>query len=119
MRKTLRTSKTIMLCGLIAVSGITASFAVPVPYAYASSGYFWQTIAPEGASDGQATSPKLINDPNGVPYVAFQDDSLGNKVTVMRYKNGSWEAVGQKGFSAGIASTIAFAMDSNGTPYVA
>jgi hypothetical protein len=52
--------------------------------------------------------------------VAYRDDVLSSKVTVMKFNSVTsvWEAVGTKGFSDGNAMDISLAID-NGTPYVA
>lgn len=55
----------------------------------------------------------------GTLYLAFQDGSRANKVTVLKYDGTRWVAVGTPGFSAGSATYVSLALTSAGTPYVA
>ena len=51
-------------------------------------------------------------------YVAFQDSSHENKITVRKYDGVSWKILGEEGFSAGEAQYTSIAINSVGVPYV-
>ncbi len=55
----------------------------------------------------------------GEAWVAFRDNSNGNKATVMKYDGTSWVIVGQAGFSAGACAYTTIKFNSSGVPYVA
>jgi uncharacterized protein YjdB len=57
----------------------------------------------------------------GTPYVAFADNSLKSRATVMRLLPNKlgWEVVGGAGFTVGPASHLAFAISPAGRPYIA
>jgi hypothetical protein len=75
----------------------------------------WQNVG------GTATNGSTYNNSmyiyNGIPYVAYEDDSNGYKISVVRFYNGIWEQVG------GYVSTGSGDKPSifvyNGTPYIA
>ncbi|MBK9191074.1 MAG: T9SS type A sorting domain-containing protein [Crocinitomicaceae bacterium] len=74
------------------------------------------TIGSTGFS-GDNTSYVNLKIESSVPYVAYQDGSSGNKVSVMKFNGTSWEQVGTAGFSADVASEISLTFLA-GTPYV-
>ena len=77
----------------------------------------WQAIGSSPASVTTANFSVVAVD-NEIPYIAYQDGDLGNKVTVKKYINGAWTTVGNAGFTAGGATYIKLAF-YNHTPYVA
>ena len=82
-----------------------------------------------GISDnaGDSWGPSLAVDPDGVPYVAWHDDSTGDtEIYVRRWKDATWEEVGTGSASGGGISDNSegsgwpsLAVDSDGVPYVA
>ncbi len=76
----------------------------------------WTNVGTAGFSAGLAEFQSLAFY-NGEPYVAFQDDTEGDKTTVMKYDGSSWVNVGTAGFSAGIARNQSLIF-YNGEPYV-
>lgn len=62
-------------------------------------------------------------DGNGVPYIAFVDQDLGEKVTVIKYtsSSNSWGVVGSRAMSAESVignGTASLALDANNIPHV-
>ena len=55
---------------------------------------------------------------NGTPYVAYMDETVDNRATVIKYDGSDWVNVGIPGFSAASAIFLSLCVD-NGTPYVA
>jgi len=80
----------------------------------------WMNVGSYGFTGELTRRHSLSVDKSGVPYVAFKDTALGNKVSVMRYTGGNWTYAGMPGLSAGAASSdISLAIGRNDTPYVA
>jgi len=94
-----------------------ASFATSPATAFTSPG--WSAVGSAGFSAGTATSISLAFEPDGTPYVAYQDGGNGGKATVMNYSADPWAVAGSAGFSVGIASSASLAFAPDGTPYVA
>jgi hypothetical protein len=66
----------------------------------------------------QAEYTDIALDPNGTPYIVYQDFYRNQKCTVKKHNGVSWVTVGAEGFSAGQAEHTRIAIDKNGTPYV-
>ncbi|MCA9951949.1 MAG: hypothetical protein KDE48_20000, partial [Anaerolineales bacterium] len=98
------------------------------------NGYQWSELGTGSASGGGISNnpgdslrPRVALDPDGIPYVAWYDNSSGNYEIYARRWNGlTWEEVGYGsatggGISnnAGASGYLDLAIDSNGIPYVA
>ncbi|HKP97969.1 MAG TPA: Ig-like domain-containing protein [Fibrobacteria bacterium] len=86
-----------------------------------AAGTTWENVGNPGFSSGMAGPPSLALSSTGVPYVAFEDNSKGDKATVMRLNAAgtAWEYVGKIGFSAGMVDSPSLALSNTGVPYVA
>lgn len=86
-----------------------------------SQAQVWQYVGSSttGISSGGAQFQSLAFSQNGVPYVAFRDNSNGNKTTVVSFNGSNWGALGNAGISAGDANYQSLAFSPNGIPYVA
>ena len=86
-----------------------------------AAGTAWEYVGSPGFSADQARGLSIALSNTGVPYVAFEDDGNGYKVSVMRLNatGTNWEYVGNAGFSARLAGSISLALSSTGVPYVA
>ncbi|WP_028606033.1 choice-of-anchor U domain-containing protein [Ottowia thiooxydans] len=86
-----------------------------------SPGTAWEVVGGAGFSAGEVLSTSLSFGPDGKPYVAYRDESNGNKASVMRLNSAgmAWEAVGGAGFSAGWADNPSLSFGPDGKPYVA
>ena len=85
------------------------------------SGSSWTNLGVTGFTPGTFLHPSLAVHDSGIevrPYVAFQDDSSSNKLTVMRY-SGSWGLLGSAGITSGTVEFISLAVSSGGVPFVA
>lgn len=80
-------------------------------------GSVWETVSESPTMANTPYLPSYVFD-NERLWIAFPDETLGNKVTVWKYENGVWSVVGQPGFSVGHAHSIILKM-SNGIPWVA
>ena len=77
-------------------------------------------VGPAGFTNNPVYYVSLVVNAQGIPYVAFEDGSSNNKLTVMSYSGGNWYYVGGKsGISNGQVSYVSLALDSNSNPYVA
>jgi hypothetical protein len=98
------------------------------------NGSTWEEVGAGSASDGgisdspdKAVNPALAIAPDGMPYVAWEDEASGDaEIYVRRWSGSSWEEVGAGSASGGgISNTVGWsaspslAVDGNGTPYVA
>ena len=86
---------------------------------YTVSGGTWSTLGSAGFSSGTATYVSLAVDPGGVPYVSYNDGTVG-KLVVMKYNSttSAWANVVSSGISAGSSSYSSLAMTTMGIPYV-
>jgi hypothetical protein len=86
------------------------------------SGGTWTVLGSRGFSAGQVNRTSLALDTNGVPYVAFQDQTT-HQAVVMRYSNSGatgWELVGAADFSpSAMGGVFSLALDSHDVPYLA
>ena len=79
----------------------------------------WINVGIPGFSAGEARHTSLQIAPNGTPYIAFQDITNGQKVSVMKFNGTYWQYVGLPGFSTDYGiSSILLQIDQNGTPYI-
>lgn len=82
----------------------------------------WSAVGPVGFSSGALTGPALsiALDPQGTPYVAYEDGAQSNALTVKRFNSSTaqWVTVGTEGFSAGPIQYPDISIDSTGVPYV-
>jgi len=87
-------------------------------------GMAWQSAGIFGFTPGTAGAISLAfgrqsSRPEGVPYVAYQDMSNGNKATVIyEYMHNGWSWAGAQGFSADQVAFIALAVAPDGAPHV-
>ncbi len=75
----------------------------------------WQFLSTLQTASGYNTAIAVDN--TGIVYAAYSDDTMGGKITVQKYQNGSWSVVGAKGFSTYSASNVTLQI-VNGIPYV-
>jgi hypothetical protein len=83
------------------------------------AGNSWSVVGGMGFSAGAAGFVSLAFDPDGTPYVAYQDGGAGNEATVMKFDGSLWGEVGGAGFSAGAVGYTSLAVGPDGSPYVA
>jgi LPXTG-site transpeptidase (sortase) family protein len=89
------------------------------------NGASWELVGSAGFSAGAARnySLSMVIDGSDTLYVAFQDESNSNKVTVMKFNGASWVNVGSAGFAAATDSmskvySLSLALDGSGAPFV-
>jgi hypothetical protein len=98
------------------------------------NGSSWEEVGAGSASDGgisdspeKASSPSLAIAPDGTPYVAWEDEAVGDaEIYVRRWNGNSWEEVVNGSASGGgISDTTGWSalpslvVAESGTPYVA
>ena len=79
----------------------------------------WQFVGNEGLSVGLAMYQSIAISPSGQPFIAFSDDGLSSKVSVLKFDGSNWIPVGPLGFSAGPASCTSLAFSPAGQPFLA
>jgi hypothetical protein len=65
------------------------------------------------------TSKLVFNTISREPFIAYSTTSNPEKVSIMKFSNGSWNVVGSPHFSGGEASYIDMDFDNSGIPYAA
>lgn len=83
------------------------------------TGSNWESLGDLGLSTGEVRTPNLALSPEGIPYVAYHDVSLGGRTSVLKWNGSSWETFEKKGFSAGESWYQRLILSPDGTPYVA
>jgi len=98
------------------------------------NGSGWEEVGTGSASGGGISnnsgfsgSPSLVIAPDGMPYIAWGDNSGGDyEIYVRRWNGSSWEEVGTGSTSgggisnnSGTSGSLSLAITPNGTPYVA
>jgi uncharacterized protein YjdB len=78
----------------------------------------WQAVGIAGFSTGGMEHTSVTTDASGTMFVAYRDNSAGNKATVKKYNGSVWETVGSVGFSAGSIYWTSIKVDASGTPYI-
>ncbi len=84
----------------------------PFRFGINSESSSWQSIGNKGFSQGETTHTSIVT-MNDVPYIAYSDDSLSNRLIVKKYVAGSnsWETVGYSGLSVGASEYNSLATD--------
>jgi hypothetical protein len=98
------------------------------------NGDTWEEVGAGSAGGGgisdspeKASSPSLAIAPDGAPYVAWEDEAIGDaEIYVRRWNGSSWEEVltgsasgGGISDTAGWSASPSLAIAENGTPYAA
>ncbi|MCB9047155.1 MAG: T9SS type A sorting domain-containing protein [Chitinophagales bacterium] len=78
----------------------------------------WSTVGSAGLSNSVANYIATAVDGNHTPYIAYSDNSQGNKLTVEKFNGTSWVTVGGTGVSSGSAEHISIAIDGSNNIYV-
>jgi hypothetical protein len=78
----------------------------------------WQPVGPRTFSAGYVHYIDIATTPAQVPYVVYQDHSVGRKAVVAMFNGSSWVNVGSA-VSPGVAERTQIVTDGAGTPYVA
>lgn len=76
----------------------------------------WLQVGPAGFSTSEINDLSFALDPDGNPWIAYQDNGVG--ATVMKYNGSNWVVVGKPSFTPWVATHISLGIDKNGTPYV-
>lgn len=81
----------------------------------------WTSIGNTENILGGAGGSILAIGPDGIPYVAFSDNSGGFRLSVISYneEDDSWSFVGNRAFSKENVAEFALAVDQNETVYIA
>jgi len=110
----------------VAVAGISAWGGI----VYKLNGSSWDKVGIYGIAEipvlaGNAVSPlasgpiDFILDRSNTPITAFPDPAYGNKLSIMKYINGSWVYQGQPGLSTSAIGWVQLTRGKNDSIYVA
>lgn len=134
-RFTVNSGNTVTVDGVAQTSGVTKNdFTDPVDYLVRGSNNVRYTITVVEASDKAWSEVSVydgtevysdarmqVSPADNLPYIAFKvrkDDN--NKMSVLKFADGSWQQLGVEGFSGEVnGSHYAFDIAPDGTPYVA
>jgi len=83
----------------------------------------WETLGSTSftGSAGDSTPIRQVDlevDSNDIPYVAYRDNSNGQRVTVQKYASPNWQIVGTAGFSPVAAYNVDLEIDIANNPWV-
>ena len=79
----------------------------------------WSNVGMAGFSGPGTFQPKMKIGPGNTPYVVYNDDALGDKITVKKFDGSNWVLVGNAGFSAGAIGNPEININAAGHIYVA
>ncbi len=79
----------------------------------------WSNVGAPGFTPTANAHQSFALDPQGNPWIAYQDVLQNLKLTVMRYDGTNWVVVGTPGCSPGVVEHTSIAINKSGTPYVA
>jgi hypothetical protein len=83
------------------------------------NGSEWLYLGPSnGISNGAALFTYLALDAAETPYVAYQDGTQSNKLSVIKWNGAIWEPVLNWGITSGQVSFVRMTIDKNGNPAV-
>lgn len=118
----------------VAATPTQVSTSYPVYVAYADGSYNGgvsvMELTNEGGSWSLVGNPNITGNPvnfislavdtSGNPYIAFEDSSAQNRLTVMTYSNGAWQNLGSSNISVGKATYISITVNpATNVPLVA
>lgn len=85
-----------------------------------AAGTQWGVVGGGPVSTGRAGSVTLALGPTGTPYVAYYDDDIGGRATVMRLNDAGtgWSVIGTAGFSPREIYTPSLAISAADVPYL-
>ncbi|XOF34621.1 MAG: hypothetical protein ACL93V_04845 [Candidatus Electrothrix sp. YB6] len=69
----------------------------------------WQQVGAAGFSSDEIWFPSLALAGDSTPYVAYEDNANGGRISMMRFDGTNWVQVGEAGFSAGKAESPSLA----------
>ncbi len=78
----------------------------------------WQEVGANNISEKESYYISMELNSSGVPYLAYQDEDNGKKLTVRKLNGNNWATVGTNGFTADMVYDIDLAINSNDVPYV-
>jgi len=81
------------------------------------NGSIWVSVGNPGFSVGGVFYTSITVH-NGIPYVAYADETDDDAATVMKYNGSNWTLIGSPDFSGGEADFTSLAIDSTGNLYV-
>lgn len=70
----------------------------------------WSVVGSMSISSSVANYTSMAVDGNNTPYIAYSDNSKGNKLTVEKFDGTNWVTVGGSGVSSGSAEHISIAI---------
>jgi len=82
-------------------------------------GFMWKKVGSEGFSKGAVEYKCLKFSPSGVLYLAYNEYSDSNKITVKKFEDNNWKYVGDSVIAVGKGIYISLAFDLNGQPNLA
>lgn len=99
---------------VIYIGGYATGFK---PIVQTFDGSSWVMVDSATVSLGEVAIPRIVIGPDNVPFIAYMDDSVGEKIRVMKHGSSGWEQLGDY-CSPDTTYLSGFTVDRWGTPYV-
>lgn len=77
----------------------------------------WSTVGKKSITDSSSFSLAMVMDNNGIPYIAYSNESSG-KITVSKFIDNKWIDLGNAGYTDAFISPGALAIDGSGNLYI-
>lgn len=97
---------------------LAGSFGLGTPSVRMFNGTSWSTVGTTAINTSNCAKISIALSPGGIPYVAFDNISMGYKLSVKKLNGTVWENVGSENFSANSAANISLKLSGSGVPYV-
>jgi hypothetical protein len=78
----------------------------------------WSNVGMAGFSGTGTFQPKMTMGAGSTPYVVYNDEALGDKITVKKFDGSAWVLVGNAGFSTGAVGNPEIKINATGEIYV-
>jgi hypothetical protein len=98
-----------------------ACFLFALCFVTVAAAQTWKPVGPDEndqPSISDTFHDNVVIAPDGTPYIAYMDESIGGAVVVKKFNGTTWEVVGNAGIYNNYSSNVSLAIAPDGTLYV-